>query len=285
MTITETEHTYVCRDGNDLLAIVYRPDPMPDGPMPVVIDIHGGAWSSGHRKSGRHYDRRLAQAGFCVVSIDFRQGPDFKHPAAPEDILAAIRWTRTVGLKELGVTLSTFGLIGSSSGGHLAMYTALNANGLTEDDDDLRLIDFVIALWPVSNPIARYQYVNARLEEPRDPAQRFHPEQLLAGHEAYFEDASQMASAAIQQILVDGRYSSLPALYIVQPELDQNVPVMMSQTLRGAWMFAGGEAHYKCYAGVGHAFAHVEGPESDECISDMIAWTRQWHDRRTAASR
>lgn len=267
MTHTETDHPYVSRDGHDILAHVYRPDAAERGPVPVVIDVHGGAWSSGHRKSGRHYDRRLAAAGICVVSIDFRQGPEHKHPAAAEDIIAAVEWTL-----QLDVEASSLGLIGSSSGGHLAMYTAIGANDLTADHDLLRKIDHVVALWPVSNPLARYQYVRGRMEEPPVPGVRFHPDQLVAGHEAYFTDPVQMADAAIQHILLDGRYRHLPALFIVQPELDQNVPVMMSQTLKGAWEMAGGQVDYRLYKGVGHAFAHVEGEQSDICIQDMIAF-------------
>ncbi len=265
MSFTEADHVYVSRDGSDLLALVYRPDIADTRPVSLVIDVHGGAWSSGHRKSGRHYDRKLAAAGICVVSIDFRQGPDHKHPAAAEDILAAIEWCL-----ELDIPRSSLGLIGSSSGGHLATYTAIGANDLTPNTDVLEEVDYVIALWPVSNPIARYQYVKARMNEEPVPGVRFHPKQLFAGHEAYFTSPAQMTEAAIQDILLHGRFVHLPSLFIVQPELDQNVPVMMSQTFKGAWELAGGDVLYRLYEGVGHAFAHLESEQSDRCIEDMI---------------
>lgn len=270
MTFTERDYVYATRGDEELLALVYRPDCANEQAVPLVVDVHGGAWSSGHRKSGRHYDRQLAAAGICVVSIDFRQGPEHQHPAACEDILAAIEWS--IKGEFLDGERSSFGLIGSSSGGHLALYTALGANGLVDSNDTVGAVDYVIALWPVSNPIDRYQYVTARLGETPTPGVRFAPDQLIRGHESYFTSTAQMAEAAIQDIVRERRYVHLPRLFIVQPQFDQNVPVMMSQTLKGAWTLAGGEVDYRCYEGVGHAFAHLEGEQSDRCVADMIEY-------------
>ena len=270
MEFTETEHIYKSAGGLDLQALVYCPKVEPGTGLPVVIDIHGGAWSSGHRKSGRYYDRALAASGACVVAIDFRQGPDFKHPASIIDILAAVTWCRTTAA--IDAVPATLGLVGSSSGGHLAMYAALDPDAL--DPEASGAIEYVIALWPVSNPLARYQYATARLNE--DPATfvQFAPDRLKAGHEAYFTGQPQMRDAAIQNILASKRYTHLPPVFVVQAELDQNVPIMMSQTLAGAWELAGGDVRYRLYEGVAHGFAHAEGPQTDACIEDMIVYIR-----------
>jgi len=269
MQFTETDFVYSSPDGLSLEALVYRPQVEDGASLPLLIDIHGGAWSSGHRKSGRRYDRALAAAGICVVAIDFRQGPDFKHPAAIVDIQAAIRWCKTT--QELKIVPASLGLVGSSSGGHLALYAALDPRPIEAGSDG---VDYVIALWPVSNPIARYQYATARLQEDPQSLGRFTPDRLVAGHDAYFTGQTQMSDAAIQNILLSGRFARLPPIFIVQPELDENVPVMMSQTLRGAWELAGGTATYKLYPGVAHGFAHADGVQTDQCIEDMIRFVR-----------
>ena len=268
MSHTEIDLCYETEDSLELGALVYRPTADHSASLPLVIDIHGGAWSSGHRKSGRHYDRLLAEAGICVVSIDFRHGPDFQHPAAIVDILAAVSWATSSD--ELAITPTSVGLVGSSSGGHLALYSALDPDRI--DRETAARIDHVIALWPVSNPLARYQYATARLNE--DPAGfvNFDPARLKAGHDGYFRNQQQMHDAAIQHILVSGKHGPLPPAFIVQPELDQNVPVMMSQTLAGAWELAGGDVAYRLYPGVAHGFAHAEGPQTEACIADMVAW-------------
>ena len=44
----------------------YRPAVPAGATIPLVIDVHGGAWYSGDRFSGRHYDQALAAAGHSV---------------------------------------------------------------------------------------------------------------------------------------------------------------------------------------------------------------------------
>src|SRR3954454_5588775 len=80
-------------DGLELLARVYDVPGRATGAH-LVVDVHGGAWSSGDRLSGERYDTALACAGCVVVAIDFRMGPTFKHPAGSADVAAAVRWVR-----------------------------------------------------------------------------------------------------------------------------------------------------------------------------------------------
>jgi len=259
-----------------LVATLYLPRRR-EQPMPLIIDIHGGAWSSGGRGAGEHYDQSLCAAGMAVLAIDFRQGPEHQHPSGSADVACAVRFARQHAT-QWGITPSSIGLVGSSSGGHLALLAALSPN--TSDhqsstprgtlvDADAR-VDWVIALWPVSNPLARYHYVIARLPEAAQTRPVFKPDRLLQGHQAYFSSEQDMEDAAIQHILMSGEFQQLPSLFIVQPELDQNVPIFMSQTLFGAWQQAGGDACYKLYPGVAHGFAHREGEQTELCIADMI---------------
>lgn len=291
MEFTEQELAFAQVDDLTLQGVLYRPKVADDAALPVIIDVHGGAWSSGHRKSGQYYCRELARRGLCVFAIDFRQGPDHQHPAASADIAAAVRFVRTTD--QLGITPTSVNLIGSSSGGHLALLTALNPDSAAHSTTPIAAypgergemvfalapqtsarVDRVIALWPVSDPIARYHYVLARLHE--DPAswQNFTPDSLAAGHRAYFGDTATMQAASIQQLLATGSFTDLPVTLIVQPALDQNVPVFMSQTLLGAIEAAGGSAQYQFYEDVGHAFAHVPGPQTARCVDDIIAFLR-----------
>jgi acetyl esterase/lipase len=41
---------------------------------------------------GELYDRALAERGFVVAAIDFRQAPCLQHPAGSADVTRAVRW-------------------------------------------------------------------------------------------------------------------------------------------------------------------------------------------------
>ncbi len=264
MNITEHEVTWHQHENLSLQAMYYEPD-QPNGVF--LVDVHGGAWSSGHRKTGRHYDRLLAERGYRVFAIDFRQGPDYQHPAASADVADAVRYVKN------HYNFDTIALIGSSSGGHLALLAGLTPDvpdHQTPGSDTSAAVDAIIAMWPVSNPLARYQYVNFWRQQSKDQwGPQFAPDRLHEGHHAYFGTVANMTGAAIQNVIADGRHTDTPDVLIVQPELDLNVPVFMSETLAGALMAAGANVTYQCYPGVAHGFAHAPGEQTDACIANI----------------
>lgn len=76
-------------------------------------------------------------------------------------------------------------------------------------------------------------------------------------------------------MVFEGDFQQLPPVLLVQPELDQNVPLFMSQTLAGAYALAGGSLSLSLYRAVGHGFAHRPGPATDACIAEMLAFIRR----------
>ena len=266
--MNETKFVYRSVEGLELEGLLYKPDGRP--PYDLVIEVHGGAWSSGHYESGRYYDTKLAEAGSCVFAINFRNGPDFSHPLASSDIAAAIRFAKS----SLGIEYKQIGLVGSSSGGHLALYTSLLPNIAAHKDyctDISAEVDFVIALWPVSNPLARYQYVVAWKQVPQEAlGANFTPDRLARGTMSYFGSREAMNEASIQRILAMNEHQHLPRVFVVQPELDLNVPVFMTESLYGALLDAGADVKYKLYQDVSHGFASSPGLQTAACIEDMI---------------
>ena len=266
--MNEIKLVYRSIDGVELEGLLYQPDGPP--PYDLVIDVHGGAWSSGHYESGRFYATKLAEAGICVFAINFRHGPDFSHPSASSDIAAAIRFAKSA----LGIEYTQIGLVGSSSGGHLALYTSLLPNVAAHQEEAADIsaeVDFVIALWPVSNPLARYQYVLAWEQAPQETlGPNFTPDRLARGSMSYFRSREAMNEASIQRILALNKFQDLPRVFVVQPELDLNVPVFMTESLHGALLDAGADVKYKLYRDVAHGFASSEGPQTGSCIEDMI---------------
>lgn len=112
---------YATVEGVDLLCDVYSPIDPTDTvkPRPVVMLIHGGAWSSGSRLTMGGHAMRLAKAGFVAISIDYRLAPAWKFPAQLDDVRRAIGWVCTNG-DQFGADTRRMGLFGYSAGGHLA---------------------------------------------------------------------------------------------------------------------------------------------------------------------
>src|SRR5881296_4646911 len=179
--VEEADVVYAKPEGKELLARVYRPKGAPAAPLTGLVDTHGGAWNRLDRTIGVHHGRGLAAAGVIVASLDFRQGPDHKHPAASADVAAGVRWMRAHA-RRLGVDPGRIGLTGQSSGGHLAMLVAVRRGVaahagvpivMPDGSLDPRPADdsvaFVLAQYPVADPLARYRYVVKRAQEPPQP--------------------------------------------------------------------------------------------------------------------
>lgn len=103
-----------------LEADMYRPGD--DRLRPVVIFIHGGALMMGGRaqstRPGSLFDT-LLQAGYAVVSIDYRLAPQVKLPAILEDVEDACRWVREKGPELFHINPEKIYVMGQSAGGYL----------------------------------------------------------------------------------------------------------------------------------------------------------------------
>ncbi len=282
-SVANSESRIVCEDvvwarpgGLELLACVYHPAGA-SAAAPAVIDVHGGAWSSGDRTSGTPYDTALAAAGLLVVAIDFRMGPDFKHPAASADVAAAVRWVR-LNAAQLQADPSRIGMVGSSSGGHLAMLAGMKPNAVmhrgtpigdsagnyaVHDEVDAS-VSYVVALWPVSDPAARFRY-----------ARRAGIASLQEGTSAYFPDEAAQWDASVPRIVTAGEAERLPPLLVVQPGEDSNIPQDMTFDLLQAYQARGGKLEYAYYPGVPHGFGREPSASTDDLVLTMRDFIRR----------
>ena len=108
---------------------IYRPE-VTDGPLPVLVQIHGGGWVIGNkRQQGLPLMHRLAHHGYISVSINYRLGPRYKFPDQLIDVKRAIAWVRD-NISRYGGDPSLLIVTGGSAGGHLAALAALTPNDL-----------------------------------------------------------------------------------------------------------------------------------------------------------
>ncbi len=106
----------------------------PEQPVPCVLWIHGGGWSSGSRLPIPGIAMRLVtERGIAVASIDYRLtsqagqygGESVIFPAQIHDVKGAVRWLRA-NAATYGLDVTRFGAWGPSAGGHLSALLALS---------------------------------------------------------------------------------------------------------------------------------------------------------------
>src|SRR2546427_2255937 len=101
--------------------------PQGNGPFPVLVFLHTGAWVLGNLDNQDPLCRRITnRAGCIVVSVDYRLAPENPFPAAVEDSYAATQWVATHAAEFQGDP-SRIAVGGDSSGGNLATVIALMA--------------------------------------------------------------------------------------------------------------------------------------------------------------
>lgn len=96
---------------------VYRPKGV-DGPLPVIVSIHGGGWVYGDKERYQWYCMGLALRGFAVVNFTYRLAPEFKFPASMEDTCAVFAWTLSHA-GEYGFDTEHVFAVGDSAGAHM----------------------------------------------------------------------------------------------------------------------------------------------------------------------
>jgi len=116
------KHTYIYKTAGqcDIRADVYTAD---EGrPRPVLVWIHGGALIGGSRGNlPPNQGDRYLDAGFTVVSIDYRLAPETNLPAIIEDLRDSFRWIREAGPDLFHADPARVAAVGHSAGGYLTL--------------------------------------------------------------------------------------------------------------------------------------------------------------------
>lgn len=114
--------TYAVIDGQPLRLDVWEQGASAT-PRPAVVRVHGGGWTSGTRSEAAHWNTWLSAQGFVVFDIDYRLAPPERWRDAPGDVKCAVGWVKRRA-STFGIDPERVVLMGSSSGGHLALLAA-----------------------------------------------------------------------------------------------------------------------------------------------------------------
>ena len=268
-SVTHEDIEYQRQGGKPVLARLYRPVGASGGP--AIVEVHGGAWTSGDRLNNAVIAQSLASVGAVVLSLDFRMPPEAAYPASIADINLGIRWMKAHA-RDYGVDPARVGGLGSSSGGQQLLLNALKpreprfaalplAGGF-----DARLA-FAILCWPVADPVARYRM-----------AQEKKIDRFLQAHHAFFGTEAAMDEASPQRILERGENVEMPPLLILQGTADDNLTPDMADRFAAAYRKAGGAVDLQKFAGEPHMFV-TKDPTTEasrRALALMQAFVRRY---------
>jgi len=255
---------YIRHGDKPLLAHLFKP--RGQGPFPLIVELHGGAWCLGDRLMDVAINKPLAQSGVVVAALDFRMPPEASYPASLVDINYAIRWLKTQA-PALGSRPDLVGILGSSSGGHQAMllgmrprdprYAALPLPaGAPAVDASVRC---VVPCWPVIDPLARYHYAQ-KLKAGGKPYPEL-ADLVLPLHDKYWKTEEAMAEGNPVLALERGERVELPPVLYIQGTNDKAHPRVDLDRFVAQYRKAGGQVQLELFEGEAEGFV-IRNPAS-----------------------
>jgi len=262
------------RHGNKpLLARLYKPRGA--GPFPLIVEVHGGAWCRGTRLNNKVIHESLAKSGVVVAAVDFRMPPDAGYPGSIADVNYAVRWFKSRAV-ELKSRPERVGLLGTSSGGHIAMlvamkprdprYAALPLTGtLAVVESTVRC---VVMGWPVIDPLGRYHHA-LKLKEGGDTDLADH---VAGDHLKFWGTEDAMGEGSTTIALERGDSVQTPPVLYLQGTRDTNHPRANLDRFVAGYRKAGGTVDLHLFEGEKQLFI-PQNPDSPAAVDalDKIA--------------
>jgi acetyl esterase/lipase len=218
---------YLRHPDRPLLARMFLP--RGTGPFPMIVELHGGAWHRGDRLNDTLMNEALARSGVVVAALDFRQPPEASYPGSLVDVSYGVRWLKSHATDFRG-RADRVGLMGASSGAHMAMllamkprdpkYAALALPAGSPAVDGA--VQCAVLCWPVIDPLGRYRYAKAL--KAGGPPYPDVVDRVLPGHESYWLTEEAMAEGNPTLALERGERVETPPVVYIQGALDQAHP-------------------------------------------------------------
>jgi acetyl esterase/lipase len=275
---------YLRHGDKQLLARVFKP--RGEGPFPALVECHGGAWCLSDRTTEHLRHEYMASHGIVSIALDFRSGSTDPYPASLQDINYAVRWAK-LHADDLRTRPELIGLSGQSSGGHLAMlvamrphdprYAAIALPGGSALDAS---VPFVVASWPVINPLGRYRHAK-RAQMSASPPEW--PKGIIARQDSFWRSEENMAEGNPMLALERGEKVCTPAAVWFQgrgdllhdyKDADSDFPGNEPQRFVANYKKAGGEIELHYIEADRHAGHSPDLSKTGDMFPRMVEWVR-----------
>ena len=243
-------------------------------PLPLVVRIHGGGFSSGDKageETGTAASAILAK-GYALASVNYRLSGEALFPAGVQDVKAAVRWLRAHAA-QYGLDTDRFASWGESAGGYMAAMLGVTGDQATVFDDDSLgnpgVSSAVAAVVDWYGPVDLATMDSQQTAHP--PASC--PSSWLQHTPATSPEGTWLGGAlntpAVSTKLAQANLvadvataKALPFFIIAHGDNDCQVPWAQSQELTDALAKVGNTANLTILAGAGHADGRFESTQS-----------------------
>ena len=253
--VIQRDIQYLDVDGSTRQVRIYQPEGQ--GPFPMLLSVHGGAWTDKDHTDNAVTNRPLAASGIVIAAIGLRTAPAFPYPAMVQDTNYGARWLKAHAADFNG-DADVVGGIGYSSGGHTLPLAVMRPNDPRYSahplDGDAKL-DWMIVCWPVIDSYARYVV-----------AQQRGAERLLKNSLGYFLNEDAMHEGNPQELLDRGEQVELLPTLVIHGTADENVPIAHAERFVASYRAAGANVQYEIFEGEPHGFANEPGPQTDKLV-------------------
>lgn len=229
--------------------------PEGNGPFPLVINIHGGAFRFGSKEM---LDAQIAiallKSGIAVATINYRLSDEAKFPAAVQDAKASIRFLRANAVK-YRLNPKKIIVFGQSAGGNIA--SLIGTTGIVTDFDDPELgnADVSAKVQGVINWFGLTDF--AKMDEQlkiQGCSEKDQNHGLSDSPEAYYLGAALAEIPGIVRKANPVTYitKDTPPFLLQKGDEDCLVPIDQSKQLYDALKAVGVKAEFEILKGVGH---------------------------------
>jgi acetyl esterase/lipase len=106
---------------------IYLPE-QGDGPFPVIMAVHGGAWLFGDKRDVQHLPMMKGlERGYAVICVNYRLSQEAIFPNQIFDVKAALRFVKA-NATHYHLNDNKIGFWGGSAGGHLSSLLGTSAH-------------------------------------------------------------------------------------------------------------------------------------------------------------
>lgn len=247
---------------------------VPANPKPrykLLIFIHGGGWQTGHRNAYNSQVLEAARRGFVAATISHRYTrtvdesgvPIYRWPLPLQDVQAAIRFLR-LHADEFHIDTDRIGILGASSGAHLAMMAGFIDELMDADtapvvpgDEQGSIPVNVHAVANISGPVDLVSAYEAPVVTP-------FLDDLMNGNPETLPELYQQASP-IYHISQNS-----PPLLTIHGKQDDVVPIEQAHLIERKMQAQGLYHKLKIFKNQGHIFKGETATESWNIIYDFF---------------